>query len=165
MLGLEVPDMRSLFRLALALAFSLSLGSAELTAQGSQRALGGGCAGRSAPSVTGSLVIGSAARIDSPGCFLGQGGFGLLLVGAPLPSAQWIPIPLRSSRRGTELCDLVVLPQALLEVTALPFPLTVAIPNDPSLRGAALGLQTLCNECGFAGCFELLTQGLEIVFG
>ncbi|MBK9385878.1 MAG: hypothetical protein IPN34_13795 [Planctomycetes bacterium] len=149
--------------LIFALAFSCS--AAMLQAQGSQRALGGGCAGRSTPSVSGTLVIGSTARIDSPGCFLGQGGFGLLLLGAPLPPAQWIPIPLQSSRRGTELCDLVVLPQAFLDLNALRFPLNVAIPNDPSLRGAAVGLQTLCYECGFAGCFELLTQGLEIVFG
>jgi hypothetical protein len=157
--------MNTLLRATLSLALASFVASATLQAQGSQRALGGGCAGRSTPSVTGTLVIGSTARIDSPGCFLGQGSFGLLLLGTPLPTAQWIPIPLRSSRRGTELCDLVVLPQAFLEVTALPFPLTVAIPNDPVLRGGAIGLQTLCNECGFAGCFDLLTQGLEIVFG
>jgi hypothetical protein len=157
--------MKSSSRWALALALAIPLVAGELVAQGSQRVLGGGCAGRSAPVVQGSLVIGTSASIDSPGCFLGQGGFGLLLLGAALSPSPPIPIPLASSRRGIELCDLVLLPQAYLEITAVRFPWTVAIPNDPTLRGNALALQTLCNECGFVGCFDLLTQGLELRFG
>lgn len=157
--------MGSIYRLAAVSLLAFAFAAPELAAQGSQRVLGGGCAGRSAPVVQGTLAIGTNASIDSPGCFLGQGGFGLLLLGTALPPSQAIPIPLVSSRRGTELCDLVLLPQAYFEVTAVPFPWTVAIPNDPTLSGQALALQTLCHECGFVGCFDLLTQGLELRFG
>lgn len=146
------------------LVFCTALSAAPLCAQGTQRTIGGGCPGRSAPAVTGTLTIGSRLTIDTPGCFTGQGGFGLMLLGSALPTAQWIPISLVTTRGSYQLCDLVLLPTASLDVTNLQFPFTVVIPNDPTLQGQSVTMQSLCTECGFVGCGDLLTQGLELTF-
>ncbi len=143
-------------------AFALLLATAA-PAQGSQRPLGGGCTGRSTPSISGQLAIGTTLQIDSPACFLGQGGFGAIALGATL--ATPVPIALRSSPRGLENCLLMLNPGVMLDVTTTNFPLVLTIPNVPQLRGVSLALQTVCRECGFTGCFELLTQGVEITIG
>jgi len=134
-----------------------------VAAQGSQRSLGGGCANRTTPTVSGQLAIGTTMSIDDPGCFLGQGGLGAIAFGVPL--ATPILLRLNSSIRGLETCTVVVTPTVVADVTFVTFPLAVPIPNVPVLQGARIGLQTFCRECGFAGCFELLTQGLEITIG
>ncbi|MEZ5963803.1 MAG: hypothetical protein R3F56_08150 [Planctomycetota bacterium] len=137
--------------------------AATLGAQGSQQPLGGGCANRTPPSVSGALAIGTPLQIDDPGCFTGQGGFGVMAFGAPL--AAHLPLTLNSSIRGFETCFVAVTPTVLADVTSVRFPLLVPIPNVPALRGVQVGLQTICRECGFAGCFELLTQGLGVTIG
>ena len=114
------------------------------------------------PTVSGPLTLGSTLQIDSPGCFLGQGGFAFLLIGTELPPAAWIPIQLRPDPSGVQLCHLVTLPEVVADVTLQRFPLAIPIPNDPALRGHSAALQTLCRECGFAGCYDLLTAGLRI---
>lgn len=134
-----------------------------LSGQGSQRPIGGGCATRQPPRVSGPLAIGTPLQIDDPSCFLGQGGFGALVLGTVLPTP--LPLMLRSSVRGLETCTVVVSPTVVADITFVTFPLVIPIPNVPALRGARLGLQTFCHECGFSGCFDLLMQGLEVTIG
>lgn len=143
-------------------SIALALASVA-SAQGTQRPLGGGCSGRSTPNISGQLAIGTTLRIDSPACFLGQGGFGAIALGTTLTAP--IQVPLRSSPRGLENCLLMVNPGVLLDITTSNFPLVLAIPNVPQLRGVSLALQTVCRECGFTGCFELLTQAVEVTIG
>ncbi|MCB9882520.1 MAG: hypothetical protein H6834_12080 [Planctomycetes bacterium] len=131
----------------------------------SAQPIGGGCQNRWAPAVSGPLTIGQPLQIDAVGCFTGQGGFGVFLVGVPLPQAAWIPLSLRSSMGGLENCLLVVQPLVVLDASAFQNPVRILIPNDPTLRGVPIGLQSLCNECGFGGCYEVMSQGLEVVFG
>jgi hypothetical protein len=131
----------------------------------STRLIGGGCPNRGAPAVQGPLLIGTTLEITSVGCFTGQGGFGALFFGTPLPRNQWVPFWLSSSVAGFAFCDLSVLPWIGIDVTNANLPLRVFIPNDPNLRGFELGLQAFCNECGFAGCYDLLTAGLGVTFG
>lgn len=161
-----IAPMRSTSRpiLALLASFAIALAaSTTATAQGTQRPLGGGCSGRTTPNISGQLAIGTTLQIDSPACFLGQGGIGAIALGPTLTSP--VQVPLRSSPRGVENCLLMVNPGALLDVTTSNFPLVLPIPNVPQLRGVSLGLQTVCRECGFTGCFELLTQGVEVTVG
>lgn len=136
-----------------------------LAAQGSQRPVGGGCLNRSAPLLSGPISPGTVLQVDDPGCFLGQGGSAVMFLGVPLPRAAWVPVPLRSSRAGIENCLAVQLPALGLDVTAVMFPLRLQVPPDARLIGAMISVQVFCHECGFAGCFDLLTQGVELTFG
>ncbi len=151
------------FTLSVALAAALFC-TAPLAAQGSQAAIGGGCPNRSTPTVSGSLTIGTTARVDDIGCFAGQSGFGVLFFGSRLPASQWVTVTLSASITGAQPCDVVLLPAIGVPVGASGA-LAVPIPNNPALQGAQVSLQAFCNECGFAGCFDVLTQGLEITIG
>lgn len=146
-------------------AVAVLLSFALPAAAQSTRVIGGGCPNRSAPAVQGPLLIGTTMDITSVGCFTGQGGLGALFLGTPLPQNQWVPFWLSSSVTGFAFCDVVSLPFLAVDVTNVNLPLRVPIPNDRNLRGFELGLQTFCVECGFAGCYELLTAGLGVTFG
>ena len=151
--------MRAVLVLAVLSSFVL-----PTTAQ-STRVIGGGCPNRAAPEVQGPLLIGTTMDITSVGCFTGQGGLGVMFLGTPLPPSQWVPFWLSNSISGFAFCDVVSLPFFAVDVTNATLPLRIAIPADPNLRGFELGLQTFCNECGFAGCYDLLTAGLGVTFG
>ena len=145
--------------LALALACTSSV-----VAQGSQAKIGGGCPNRGAPTITGPLSIGTTMSIDDPGCFTGQSGFAVMFLGVRLPQNQWITLSLSATINGPLPCDVVISPLVGFGVSSLN-PTPIPIPNNPNLPGTKVSLQTICNECGFAGCFDLLTQGVEITIG
>lgn len=150
-------------RAAVTLAILFSLAAPAVSQ--STRVIGGGCPNRAAPAVQGPLLIGTTMEIADVGCFTGQGGLGVLFFGTPLPQTQWVPFWLSNSIVGFAFCDVVSLPFLAVDVTNATLPLRVSIPPDTNLRGFELGLQTFCNECGFAGCYDLLTAGLGVTFG
>lgn len=152
--------MRSLFPTVSLVAVLVAAAPAQST-----RVIGGGCPNRGAPAVAGPLLIGTTLEITDVGCFTRQGGSGVLFIGTPLPRNQWVPFWLSSSFAGFAFCDLGVLPWIGVDVTNASLPLRIGIPNDPNLRGFEIGLQSFCNECGFVGCYQLLTAGLGVTFG
>lgn len=145
-------------------AILMSLGpGAVLSAQGSQAVLGGGCQGFPAPLVTGPLSVGSQMEVQEAGCyFIGSpGSFYALAFGVPLPAGSWLPIYLQ--QLNPVLCEITVLPTIV--VPSRSEPIRLMIPNAPALRGVRVGLQTYCLICGFRGCDQILSQGLEITIG
>lgn len=146
-------------RTSLALACTYSA-----AAQGSQTKIGGGCPQRTVPTVTGPLSVGAQMSIDDPGCFSGQGGVAVMFLGSRLPQRQWITLSLSAAISGPLPCDVVLLPLVGFGVSSSR-PTVLPIPNNPALRGAQISLQAACTECGFAGCYDLLTGGLEITIG
>ena len=146
------------------LLFALAVAGlgASVVAQGSVRVVGGGCPNRQAVSVSGPLTLGSTMRIDT-GCISSPGTTKFLLIGLALPQASWVTLRLQTSISGYDLCDVSVVPVIVgADVSAGPDPLPVPIPNDPVWTGFPLALQSYCIECGFAGCYATLTQGVEV---
>ncbi len=160
--------MHSLRLVAAVISFALASSalaqdSARLIAQGSQRVIGGGCDGLPAPEVSGPLTIGSTMTIRDVGCFYisSPGSAYLLAFGIPLPPRFWLPIQLQQLTPVT--CQLVILPAIV--VGSPREPISLLIPNDPVLRGIKVGLQTYCFICGFRGCDQMLSQGVELTIG
>ena len=148
------------------LALAVAALCAGAQAQGSQRSLGGGCTGYGGPGLAGPLAIGTTLRIESTGCLSpGASSFQVMFFGVPLPPGGAITLPLRAKLGGIELCDVVILPLVAIDLTLAQLPQRVPIPNNPALQGAKIGVQTFCFECGFPGCWQALTQGVEITIG
>ena len=144
----------------LALIMTLSSLATWGQAQGSQAVIGGGCPGTPAPKVSGPLTIGSVMEIRDVGCFFvtSPGSFHVLFFGIPLPQGSWMPVQLQQFTPVT--CQVVILPT--LAVPAREEPVRLLIPPLPALRGVRVGLQNFCFVCGFRGCDEILSQGLEL---
>ena len=134
-----------------------------ILAQGSQRVIGGGCDGLPTPTVSGPLTIGSTMTIRNVGCFYisSPGSFYLLALGFPLPDRFWFPVQLQQLTLVT--CQLVILPAIVVGSQAEP--IRILIPNATSLHGVKVGLQTFCFICGFRGCDQMLSQGMELTIG
>ena len=158
-----VPNPRFSMRYILPIALlTLTALSASVSAQGSQTVLGGGCLGAPAPVVHGPLTLGSRMEIRDAGCFISSpGSFYILAFGIPLPQGFSIPIVLQQF--NPVICQITVIP--VIAVPSRTEPMLLSIPNAPALRGARVGLQSYCFVCGFRGCDQVLSQGLEITIG
>lgn len=158
-----LPLPRIPMRSILSIVFlTLTLLSAPISAQGSQAPLGGGCMGTPAPVVSGPLTLGSRMEIRDPGCFISSpGSFYVLAFGIPLPKGFSIPIVLQQF--NPVICQVTVIP--VIAVPSRTAPMVLTIPSAPALRGARVGLQAFCFVCGFRGCDQILSQGLEITIG
>ncbi len=135
-------------------------------AQGSQRLIGLGCPTKlKLLSVRGTLGIGTKLQIDTSLPTNTPTGFGHLAFGLPLPQSQWTSFLLNDAAAGPRLCSLVIAPILTVEVTNNKPSLTMVIPSDPTLIGVPIGVQLFGRFCGFAGCTESLSEGIEITIG
>ncbi len=139
--------------------------SCQLTAQGTQTVLGGGCDSHAPATITGPLTIGSTLSIEFSGCSNGAGSTVLLFLGAALPTSQWIPLRLQTGINSVETCRIGIRPIVFIDMSLPSEPVRIEIPNLPVLRGVQFATQTACNNCGFAGCFLGLSKIIEITIG
>lgn len=97
------------------------------------------------------------------GCIQSPGTTRFMLFGLALPRPQWVPIMLQTSITSVSVCDVSVVPVIVAaDFSNQPDPIAITIPSDPVWSGFALGLQSYCIECGFAGCYPSLTPGIEV---
>lgn len=142
--------------LSVAAIFFLSIG---IRAQ--VRTIGGGCASNSsAPKVEGSLMLGSRMELRT-GCITSPGSSRFMLFGVEMPQPTWVPILLETGIGQVETCTVSVMPAIVVaDFSSQPEPIVINIPNDPIWSGFPLALQSYCIQCGFAGCFATLGEGV-----
>ncbi len=147
----------------LLVALLLTLAPA-LQAQGNQNDIGGGCANRKAPTISGPLSIGSTLLIEDSGCQFSASSTIILYLGAVLPEPRRIPLRFLRRFGPDEICDVAILPLIPINMSRQSR-VELKIPDEPVLIGLTLGAQTICNECGFAGCDPSLSQAVKITIG
>ncbi len=138
--------------------------TSDATAQ-NPTVVGGGCPNRAAPSVSGSLTIGSTMTLDMA-CAETANSMRFMLFGVELPATSRVPVVMQTSFQQYATCSVSIFPAIVVADFSTTFgPIPIPIPNDPIWQGFPLGLQSYCVECGFSGCYPTLSPGIVVTIG